>query len=105
MMHIIATIILYLLLLGVAILCYISFSKCFRDIEGILDYTARTSRVLAEHEQKFETLEANAPTEIIPTEDDKKERKADLDYNEGMNNIFGYSVNSGIKVGDDIGQY
>jgi len=95
----IAIIMLYVCILGLAIACHINVSKAVKEVDHILEVVARMSKVLTEHEQKFESLTVNEPR--VTDEEEKKEQKADNDYNEGMNNIFGYSVNTGIKVGDD----
>ena len=96
----IAIVVLYLVVLAIAISCHIHVSRAVKEIEHILDHNARITKVLAEHEQKFDALTVNEPKDDID-DLDKKEKKADNDYNEGMNNIFGYSVNTGIKVGDE----
>lgn len=72
----------------------------YKEIDRLFDLTARMSEVMAEHQEQIELLAINTEPDVEERETKDEQKNLDERYNEGMDNIFGYSVNTGIRMVD-----
>ena len=89
-------------------LCVIALAivsaKLYRRIiavyEQMCDFVSELSSSVVDIEEKLATLEVNSIEDETP-ENEKAVHEAEMNnarYNEGMDNIFNYTVNSGIRM-------
>lgn len=95
---------LFILVLICGIVLARKCSAMAEDIKQLYDLNTRMSKVIAEHHEQIELLGINTEPEEYEIENEEenqtREMQKNLDdkYNEGMDNIFGYTVNVGLRV-------
>lgn len=97
-------VIVVLCVVNIAIICIgIHITKGLnKDIDNLYEDIAKMTIKLKDHTEQIQLLGINTEPEESENEESKSEEQKTLDdrYNEGMDNIFGYTVNTGIRAGD-----
>lgn len=95
-----------LALFGIVLMCQViaEEKKARGEEEFLLNRIVELATNVAELDARVQTLETNTESPELRKEDEPAkndaESRANQLYNEGMDNIFGYTVNTGIKVGE-----